>query len=157
MFKKYLLCFLVSMVPLIELRGGVPIAVGMGLDYISALVICVIGNMLPVPVIYLFARKVLEWGRDKKYIGKFFTYCIEKGERGGEKLKAKAGKRGLFVALMLFVGIPLPGTGAWTGTLAASFLNMGFKETTKAVILGVIIAGLIMARASTGLFAVIGL
>lgn len=157
MFKKYLLCFLVSMVPLIELRGGVPIAVGMGLDYISALVICVIGNMLPVPVIYLFARKVLEWGRDKKYIGKFFTYCIEKGERGGEKLKAKAGKRGLFVALMLFVGIPLPGTGAWTGTLAASFLNMGFKETTKAVILGVIIAGLIMALASTGLFAVIGL
>lgn len=157
MFKKYLLCFLVSMVPLIELRGGVPIAVGMGLDYISALVICVIGNMLPVPVIYLFARKVLEWGRDKKYIGKFFTYCIEKGERGGEKLKAKAGKRGLFVALMLFVGIPLPGTGAWTGTLAASFLNMGFKETTKAVILGVIIAGLIMGLASTGLFAVIGL
>lgn len=157
MFKKYLLCFLVSMVPLIELRGGVPIAVGMGLDYFSALAICVIGNMLPVPVIYLFARKVLEWGRDKKYIGKFFTYCIEKGERGGEKLKAKAGKRGLFVALMLFVGIPLPGTGAWTGTLAASFLNMGFKETTKAVILGVIIAGLIMALASTGLFAVIGL
>ena len=157
MFKKYLLCFLVSMVPLIELRGGVPIAVGMGLDYISALVICVIGNMLPVPVIYLFARKVLEWGRDKKYIGKFFTYCIEKGERGGEKLKTKAGKRGLFVALMLFVGIPLPGTGAWTGTLAASFLNMGFKETTKAVILGVIIAGLIMGLASTGLFAVIGL
>ena len=157
MFKKYLLCFLVSMVPLIELRGGVPIAVGMGLDYFAALVICVIGNMLPVPVIYLFARKVLEWGRDKKYIGKFFTYCIEKGERGGEKLKAKAGKRGLFVALMLFVGIPLPGTGAWTGTLAASFLNMGFKETTKAVILGVIIAGLIMGLASTGLFAVIGL
>ncbi len=157
MLQKYLLCFLVSMVPLIELRGGVPIAVGMGLNYWSALVVCVIGNMLPVPVIYLFARKVLLWGCDKKYIGKFFTYCIEKGERGGEKLKAKAGKNGLFVALMLFVGIPLPGTGAWTGTLAASFLNMGFKETTKAVILGVVLAGLIMGLASTGLFAVIGL
>lgn len=157
MLQKYLFCFLVSMVPLVELRGGVPIAVGMGLNYWTALVICIIGNMLPVPIIYLFARKVLLWGCDKKYIGKFFTYCIEKGERGGEKLKAKAGKNGLFVALMLFVGIPLPGTGAWTGTLAASFLNMGFKETTKAVILGVVLAGLIMGAASTGLFAVIGL
>ena len=157
MLQKYLFCFLVSMVPLIELRGGVPIAVGMDLPYLPALLICIIGNMLPVPVIYLFARKVLEWGRDKKYIGKFFTYCIEKGERGGEKLRAKAGKNGLFIALMLFVGIPLPGTGAWTGTLAASFLNMGFKETTKAVILGVILAGLIMLVASTGVFSVIGL
>ena len=157
MLQKYLFCFLVSMVPLIELRGGVPIAVGMGLPYLPALLICIVGNMLPVPVIYLFARKVLEWGRDKKYIGKFFTYCIEKGERGGEKLKAKAGKNGLFIALLLFVGIPLPGTGAWTGTLAASFLNMGFKETTKAVILGVILAGLIMLVASTGVFSVIGL
>ena len=155
--QKFLLCFLVSMVPLIELRGGVPIAVGMGIDYFPALLVCVIGNMLPVPIIYLFARKVLEWGRDKKYIGKFFTYCIEKGERGGEKLKAKAGKRGLFVALMLFVGIPLPGTGAWTGTLAASFINMGFKETTSAVSLGVVIAGIIMAVASTGVFNIIGL
>ena len=144
MLQKYLLCFLVSMVPLIELRGGVPIAVGMGLDYFTALVVCVIGNMLPVPIIYFFARKVLVWGSDKKYIGKFFTYCIEKGERGGQKLKSRAGRGGLFVALMLFVGIPVPGTGAWTGTLAASFLNMGIKSTTLAVCLGVVIAGIIM-------------
>lgn len=150
--KKYLLCFLVSMVPLIELRGGVPIAVGMGIDFFPALLICIVGNMLPVPIIYFFARKVLEWGCDKKFIGKFFTYCVKKGERGGEKLKQKAGKGGLFVALMLFVGIPLPGTGAWTGTLAASFLDMGFKETTKAVVLGVLIAGVIMGLASTGAF-----
>lgn len=148
MIKKYLLAFLVSMVPLIELRGGVPYAVLMGLDYWTALVICVIGNMLPVPIIYFFARKVLEWGRDKKYIGKFFTYCIEKGERGGQKLTAKAGRGGLFVALMLFVGIPLPGTGAWTGTLAASFLNMGIKSTSLAVSLGVVIAGVIMGVVS---------
>ena len=145
------------MVPLIELRGGVPIAIGMGIDFVPALLVCIVANMLPVPIIYLFARKVLLWGCDKKFIGKFFTYCIEKGERGGEKLRAKAGKNGLFIALMLFVGIPLPGTGAWTGTLAASFLNMGFKETTKAVMLGVVIAGLIMATASTGVFSVIGL
>ena len=148
MAKKYLLAFLVSMVPLIELRGGVPYAVLMGLDYWTALVVCVIGNMLPVPIIYFFARKVLLWGCDKKYIGKFFTFCIEKGEKGGQKLKKRAGRGGLFIALMLFVGIPLPGTGAWTGTLAASFLNMGFKSTTAAVSLGVILAGIITGVAS---------
>ena len=152
MLKKYLLCCLISMVPLIELRGGVPIAVGMGLNYWTALPLCVIANMLPVPVIYFFARKVLEWGCDKKYIGKFFTYCIEKGEKGGQKLKAKAGRGGLFIALLLFVGIPLPGTGAWTGTLAASFLNMGIKSTSTAVSLGVILAGIIMGAVTmTGL------
>ena len=148
MLKKYLFVFLVSMVPLIELRGGVPFAVGMGLDYYKALIVCVIGNMLPVPIIYFFARKVLEWGRDKKYIGGFFTYCIEKGERGGQKLKAKAGRGGLFIALLLFVGIPIPGTGAWTGTLAASFLNMGLKATSISVSLGVVIAGIIMGVVS---------
>jgi uncharacterized membrane protein len=144
MLKKYLLVFLVSMVPLIELRGGVPIAVGMGLDYDTALIVCVIGNMLPVPIIYFFARKVLLWGRDKKYIGKFFTFCIEKGEAGGKRLIHRAGRGGLFLALMLFVGIPLPGTGAWTGALGASFLKMGIRSTALSVSLGVIIAGVIM-------------
>lgn len=153
---KYLLAFLVSMVPLIELRGGVPIALGMGLSYTEALLICIIGNMLPVPIIYFFARKVLIWGADKKYIGKFFRFCLEKGERGGQKLTKAAGRGGLFIALMLFVGIPLPGTGAWTGTLAASFLNMGIKSTVLAVVLGVIIAGIIMAVATTGVFSVFG-
>ena len=153
--KKYLLSFLVSMVPLIELRGGVPIAVGMGIDFWPALLTCIIGNMLPVPIIYLFARKVLEWGCDKRFIGPVFSFFIKKGEKGGQKLLGKAGKKGLFVALMLFVGIPLPGTGAWTGTLAASFLNMGFKETSKAVALGVVIAGIIMGLASTGAFEMI--
>ena len=148
MVRKYLLCFLVSMVPLIELRGGVPIAVGLGLDYWTALVVCIIGNMLPAPIIYFFARKVLLWGCDKPYIGKFFSYCIEKGERGGQRLKARAGRGGLFIALMLFVGIPLPGTGAWTGTLAASFLNMGIRATSFAVSFGVVIAGIIMGIVS---------
>ena len=157
MLQKYLLIFLVSMVPLIELRGSIIMAVGMNLDYFTALTISVIGNMLPVPIIYFFARKVLEWGKDKPYIGKFFTFCIEKGEHGGQKLVNKAGRGGLFVALLLFVGIPLPGTGAWTGTLAASFLNMGIKSTTAAVCLGVILAGIIMGIASTGVFSIIGL
>lgn len=156
MLQQYLLIFLVSMVPLIELRGAMIMAVGLDLDYWTSLAVCVIANMLPVPIIYFFARKVLMWGRDKKYIGKFFTFCIEKGERGGQKLMNKAGKGGLFVALMLFVGIPLPGTGAWTGTLAASFLNMGIKSTAAAVSLGVIIAGIIMGTASTGVFSILG-
>ena len=148
MLKKYLYCFLVSMVPLIELRGSMVMAVGMELDYLTALIVCVIGNMLPVPVIYLFARQVLRWGADKKYIGNFFRYCLEKGEKGGKRLVARAGKGGLFVALMLFVGIPIPGTGAWTGTLAASFLNMGLKSTVSSVSLGVIMAGIIMMLGS---------
>lgn len=148
MIQKYILCFLVSMVPLIELRGGVPIAVGMGLPYWNALLVCVIGNMLPVPIIYFFARKVLLWGKDKKYIGSFFTFCIEKGEKGGQRLNHTAGRGGLFVALLLFVGIPIPGTGAWTGTLAASFLNMGIKSTTAAVCIGVVMAGIIMGVVS---------
>ncbi len=148
MLQKYLSCFFISMVPLIELRGAVPYAVLMGLDYWSALTICVIGNMLPVPIIYFFARHVLLWGRDKKYIGRFFTFCIEKGERGGQRLIRRAGRGGLFLALLLFVGIPLPGTGAWTGTLAASFLNMGIKSTTLSVSLGVVLAGIIMGLVS---------
>ena len=82
--------------------------------------------MLPVPIIYLFARKVLIWGADKPIIGKFFSFCLEKGEKGGKKLQAKAG-RGLFVALLLFVGIPLPGTGAWTGTLCGKYPDMDFQ------------------------------
>ena len=156
MLKKYLIIFLISMVPLIELRGCVPAAVAMDLPTLPSIVICAVGNMLPVPIIYLFARKVLLWGKDKPVIGKFFTYCVEKGERGGQKLTARAGRGGLFVALMLFVGIPLPGTGAWTGTLAASFLNMGFKSASLAVMLGVLIAAVIMLVSSTGVFAILG-
>ena len=154
MLKKYLYIFLISMVPLIELRGAIPVSQGFQLPLLQSYIVCVIGNMLPVPVIYLFARKVLERGADKKYIGKFFTFCIEKGHKGGEKLKEKAG-RGLFVALLLFVGIPLPGTGAWTGTLAASFLDMGFKKSVIAVLLGVLLAGVIMGIASAGVFTAI--
>ena len=154
---KYLIIFLISMVPIIELRGAMVYAVGYDLPYIPALITCVLGNMLPVPIIYFFARKVLAWGSDKKYIGKLFTFFLVKGERAGQKLVKATGRGGLFLALLLFVGIPLPGTGAWTGTLGASFLNMGFKSTVGAVSLGVILAGIIMAVLSTGVFSVIGL
>ncbi len=155
MLKKYLIVFFVSMIPLIELRGAIPISQGMGLPIWTSYVVSIIGNMVPVPFIYLFARKVLEWGADKPVIGKFFTFCLEKGKKGGEKLQAKAG-RGLFVALMIFVGIPLPGTGAWTGTLAASLLDMKFKDSVIAVMLGVLLAGVIMMAASMGVFGAAG-
>ena len=143
MLTKYLWIFFISMVPIVELRGAIPVSQMMGLPMITSYIICIIGNMLPVPIIYLFARKVLVWGSDKPVIGGFFSWCMEKGEHGGQKLQAKAGK-GLFVALLLFVGIPVPGTGAWTGTLAASILDMDFKSTVVAVMLGVLLAGIIM-------------
>ena len=148
MLKKYLIVFFVSMVPIVELRGAIPIAESMNLNIFAYYPIAIIGNMLPVPIIYLFARKILEWGKDKKFIGKFFTWCLEKGKKGGEKLKATAGNSGIFWALLLFVGIPLPGTGAWTGTLAASLLDLDFKTSILAVSLGVILAGVIMSLGS---------
>lgn len=151
---KYIIVFFVSMVPLIELRGAIPIAVGLGLNKLISFIIAILGNMAPVPFIYLFARKVLEWGKDRKVVGNFFTWCLNKGERGGQKLEAKAG-RGLYWALFLFVGIPLPGTGAWTGVLAASMLKLDFKKTVLAVMAGVVLAGIIMMVLSFGLFEVI--
>ena len=151
--KNYFYIFLISMVPLIELRGAIPVAYAINtanpdFSLVWSYVIIAIGNILPVPFIYLFARKVLEWGKDKKYIGGFFTWCLEKGEKGGQKLQLKAG-RGLYWALVLFVGIPLPGTGAWTGTLAASFLDMGFKKSVIAVIGGVVLASVIVGVVCT--------
>ncbi len=155
MLKNYIIIFLVSMVPLIELRGAIVYAVGFHLPMLQSYIICILGNMIPVPFIFWFARRILEWGKDKKYIGKFFTFCLEKGHKGGEALKQKAGK-GLFWALLFFVGIPLPGTGAWTGTLAASILDMDFKTSVTAVLLGVVLAGIIMGLVSSGLFGGLG-
>ena len=156
--KKIILVFLISMVPVVELRGALPYALGpwMGqpLPLLQAYLICIIGNMLPVPLIYLFARKLLEWGKNTPLIGKPFTWCLEKGKKGGEALQKKAGQ-GLFLALMLFVGIPLPGTGAWTGTLAASILDMEFKESVLAVMFGVLLAGIIMLLLSTAGYGIV--
>lgn len=128
----------------------------LGLPVVSVYIVSIIGNMLPVPFIYFFARKCLIWGKDKPLIGKFFNFCLEKGERGGQNLMKKAGK-GLFVALLLFVGIPLPGTGAWTGTLAASILDMDFKSSALACMCGVILSGVIMGLISMGAFSALGI
>lgn len=144
---KEVAVLIISMIPLIELRGAVPVGVGLQMPVWEVMLIAVVGNMIPVPFIYLFARKVLEWGKDKPLIGKMFTFFLEKGEKGGRKLQAAA-KNGLFIALLLFVGIPLPGTGAWTGTLAASILDMDFKKSILAVMAGVLLAGIIMLSVS---------
>ena len=157
MLLKYLIVFFVSMVPILELRGAVPIALGMDLPYLPSLIVCVIGNMFPVPFIYLFARKFLIWGTRQKHIGNFCKKFLKKGEKAGRKIVAATGKGGTFVALMLFVGIPLPGTGAWTGTLAASLLDLGPKTTAAAVSLGVIMAGIIMLVTSGSVFHIIGI
>ncbi len=151
--KDYLWVFFISMVPLIELRGALPVSQALGLSLPLSFAVSIIGNMLPVPFIYLFARRVLLWGKDKPIIGPFFRFCLNKGEKGGKALEAKAG-HGLYVALALFVGIPLPGTGAWTGMLAASFLDMDFKKSTLAVLIGVLLAGMIMGIISYGAFRV---
>ncbi|AVQ38179.1 small multidrug export protein [Clostridium sporogenes] len=151
---KYAIVFFISMVPILELRGAIPYSQMYQLPVLQSYIVAIIGNMLPVPFIYLFARKVLIWGADKPVIGKFFSWCLSKGEKAGKKLQEKAGKGGLFIGLLLFVGIPLPGTGAWTGTLAASFLDMDFKTTVIAVMAGVLLAGIIMGTAAVGLFRV---
>lgn len=131
------------MVPLIELRGAIPVSQALKLPVISSYIISIIGNMIPVPFIFLFARKFLEWGQDKRLVGGICRFFLLRGTSAGEKMQTKAG-RGLYFALFLFVGIPLPGTGAWTGTLAASLLDLDGKKTSLAVMGGVLLAGVIM-------------
>ena len=147
------------MIPLVELRGAIPVAVGMdlGLPEWLVLIIAIIGNIIPVPIIYLFARKVLEWGSKVKWkpFRQFCNFCLKKGEKGGQKLLQKAGKHGTYFALFLFVAVPIPGTGAWTGTLAASVLNLNFKKTILSITAGILVAGLIMLAVSLGLFKVL--
>lgn len=158
MFWKILVVLLISMVPVVELRGAIPIAVGLdlGLPEWLILIIAIIGNIIPVPIIFLFARRFLEWGskRTWKPLKEFCNFCLKKGEKAGAKLLKKA-KSGAYFALFLFVAIPIPGTGAWTGTLAASILNLDFKKTMIAIISGVLVAGLIMLAVSLGLFKII--
>ncbi len=153
----YLVVFFISMVPLIELRLAIPYAVVHHLNLPLSYVVAIIGNMIPVPIVFFFARRVLEWGaalnwpKGLGWIGKFFKFCLNKGEKGGKKLTEKTGQS-VYIALFLFVGIPLPGTGAWTGTLAASILDLDFKKSVIATLGGIVLAGVIMGLGSMGLF-----
>ncbi len=135
------------MIPLIELRGAVPIGAAMGMNFIEVLLICIIGNMLPIPFIILFGEKLFDWFRRTKLFAKLFGK-IE------AKLQSKISKVTKYEkwGLMLFVAIPLPGTGAWTGAGIAVLLGMKLKEAFWAIFCGVIIAGIIMTLGSYGLF-----
>ncbi len=150
MTKKYFWIFFISMLPLIEIRGAVLYASAQSVPLLPAMLVGLLGNMLPVPFIFYFARKVLVWGSQKPLIGKIFSFFLTRGESAGKKLQAKAG-RGLYVALFLFVAIPLPGTGAWTGILASSLLDMDFKKSVIATVAGVISAGIIVYLAAAGI------
>lgn len=147
MLKHYIRLILLSMVPLIELRGAIPYSQLVDLPIVKSYIISIIANMIPIPIVFLFARHVLNWGKDKPIIGKFFKFCLEKGLGAGDKLTENR-KRDAFIALMLFVGIPIPGTGAWSGALGASLIGMRFRDAMIAIFLGVIMAGIIMATAS---------
>ena len=143
---KYLATFIISMIPVIELRGAIPIGVGLGLTHIEAMAISVIGNMLPVPFIILFIRPIFKW----------MTKHSERLGRLAQKLEAKAeGKwdrihRFQFFALTLFVAIPLPGTGAWTGALIAAVMNMRLRSALPSILLGVLIAGVLVTGLTYG-------
>lgn len=139
--------FFISMVPFIELRGAVLYSQYLEMPVLASYIVCIIGNIIPMPFIYMFARRILAWGQDKRVIGGLFRFLMNKGESAGRKITNKAGRRGTLMALLLFIGIPIPGTGAWTGTLAASILNLGPKTTALAVTLGVMLAGIIMMTA----------
>lgn len=151
---KYLIVFGVSMVPLIELRGAVPIGTGMGLDWLPTLVVSIIGNCLPVPVILLFVNAVLKWmrGCSINIFSKISNYIYEKAEKN----KVKIEKYAIF-GLYVFVAIPLPGTGAWTGALVAAVFGMSKLKATISIFFGVVTAGLIMTLGSQAVAAILSL
>ena len=139
--------FLISMVPVLELRGAIPIGVAHGLDYRIAIAVSILGNLVPVPFIVRFIRKIFAWLRTKsERLNGFVTRMEQRALK-----KSDTVRRARFWGLFLFVAIPLPGTGAWTGTLAGSILDMKFKDVVKACMGGVLLAGIIMGLASAGL------
>ena len=152
MIKEALITFFMAMVPVIELRGAIPYGVISGLSVPAAFIIAVTGNLVPIPVLVVFTRKVFEWLRTKS----------ERLDRMVSRLESKAEKnqevvnRYKFWGLVLLVAIPLPGTGAWTGALVAAMMDMRLKNAMPAIILGVIIAGIIVTTVTYGAGALLG-
>lgn len=145
---KQILVFIISLMPILELRGGLIAAALLGLDPWQSYIICIIGNILPVPFILLLINKVLEWMRNSKHFKKIANWLDNKVEKHKHQIE----KYG-YLGVILFVGIPLPGTGAWTGSLIASVLEMDKKKTFLAVCVGVFMASVIMMIVSFGLLA----
>lgn len=153
LIKDYFWVFFVSMLPIVELRGGVPIGVGMGLPLLPTLIVAIVGNIIPVPFIIFFAQKMLNWLATWPKIGPLFQKIID---RATEKSKGEKFQKYELWALFTFVAIPLPGTGAWTGSLIAAILQMDWKKALPVVFAGVVAAGIIMSLASAGLFGALG-
>lgn len=147
--KNYLWVFFISMVPVVELRGAIPVGVAMGLPLLPTFIVAIIGNLLPVPFLLFFGSKILRSLAEWKYVGKFFKKILERAEKRSEKIGNFQ-----FAGLMMFVGIPLPGTGAWTGSVVATLLGMRIKNSMLSISLGVVIAGVIMSLASAGLLGI---
>lgn len=145
-FGKEILVFVISLLPILELRGGLLAASLLGLDPLPSYIITMVGNLLPIPFILWFITKILDWMRNSKHFSKIANWLDKKVE----KHKSSIEKYG-FWGLVLFVGIPLPGTGAWTGSLIASVLEMDRKKSFLAILIGVIMASIIMMLLSFGL------
>ena len=149
---KILMTLVISMVPVIELRGAIPIAVGNGLNPYIAIPLAIIGNLIPVPFIIVFIKRIFAWMRKKS---EWLNRLVTKIENRAEK-KMGTVQKCAFWGLFIFVAIPLPGTGAWTGALIAAMLDMRLKKAFPAIVLGVLTAGIIVAFVSYGADAVIG-
>ena len=137
---QWLIPFIVSVFPILELRGGIIAARIVGMKLVPAFIICFVANMLPLPFVLLFIKKIFAFFRDKKFFGKI----VQKLEARAES-KSQGFKKGESIGLFLFVAIPLPGTGGWTGALVASLLNMPVKKSLPIITVGVFVAGLIMS------------
>ncbi len=152
LLQDYWKVFVISMVPIIELRGAVPIGIGMGLPLLPTFIVAVVGNTLPVPFLIAFSQRVLRWLAKFEKIGPFFQKIIDRAEE-----KAKTIGTNELLGLFLFVAIPLPGTGAWTGSLIAALLQLNWKKALPAIFAGIVGAGIIMSLASAGVFGAFGM
>lgn len=132
--------FIISLMPILELRGGLIAASILGVDFIPAFIICYIGNILPIPFILLFIRKIFQFLRDKRFFGKIIQKLEIRSMRKSETVKKYSGW-----GLLLFVGIPLPGTGGWTGALIAALMDMRIKKSFPIIAAGVFLAGVIIS------------
>lgn len=151
MISKFLLTLLMSMVPVVELRGAIPVGIGFGLPVWATFIAAVVGNMLPIPFIILFVRKVFAWLRSKSaWLESKVTWLEKRAEK-----KAGLIYKYELLGLMLFVAVPLPGTGAWTGALIAALLNIRLKAAFPVILAGVVIAGIIVTCISCGIFAIV--
>ena len=151
MVNEYLYTFLISMVPLLELRASIIFGAASGIPWYQAIPLSIVGSFIPVPFILLFIRKVLEWMKGTKHLAKIAFWIEAKAEKNTARVLRFA-----FFGLVLFVGIPIPGTGAWTGALVAAMIDMRMKTALPAILLGLLLASAIIGAASYGAVGFLG-